>query len=137
MSTLNNASTVLLNRDTGDVSEPAVLTQQMTIMAQGLEDTDEVTLWLVQLSSFDAPQCSCPPGKVTLPQVMSENQLMCCGQPVVLTPEQPFVIVDAPLGWRLRAKWNISVPTTQVVSFRYTNTPNVNDRMRGCPCGGE
>ena len=51
--------------------------------------------------------------------------------------KQPFVIVDAPLGWRLRAKWNISVPTTQVVSFRYTNTPNVNDRMRGCPCGGE
>lgn len=129
--------TILLNRDTGDTSQAHDIGQQLTIVAQGLEDTDEVTVWLVQLSRFEMPPCSCPPGKVLMPSVLSETQLRCCGEPIVLTADMPYVILDAPQGWKFRVKWNVANPTTQVVSFEQTNTQNVNDRMRGCPCGGE
>lgn len=133
---MNTNPKLLLGRDTGPVSGTVDIVDQMTITALGLEDTDEVTLWLVQITKLEQLPCACPPGKVQLPTVGSEVQMTCCGQPITLSVDRPFVIVDAPIGWRLRVKWNVDLVTTQAVSYARTNTHNVNDRMRGCPCEG-
>ena len=62
------------------------------------------------------------------------GQLSCCGEPVVLSRDRPFVVLDAPQGSKLRARLETTLQDTQVVWFQNTATTNVNDRLRGCPC---
>lgn len=126
---------ILINRLTaGGVSETFEATSQITVTALGLEPGDEVSFWIVLLTDMQRDPCSCPPGRVVLPEVLDEVQLTCCGEEVLLTRDNPFVIIDAPLNQLMRAKLFTSLPSTQLVYFNFTNTQNVNDRLRGCPC---
>jgi hypothetical protein len=126
---------ILINRLTADgISETFEATSQITVTALGLEDGDTVSFWIVLLTDMQRDPCSCPPGRVTLPQVLDEVPLQCCGEPVLLTRDNPFVIIDAPLNQLMRAKLVTALPSTQLVYFNFTNTHNVNDRLRGCPC---
>lgn len=127
---------LLVNRDTLDgVSGTFEITNQITIHAQGLEPGDEVTIWLVQLTDPTLDPCSCPPGRVELPSVLDETQLLCCDIPVTLTRERPFVVLNEPQGIHLRVKLAlVGAHSTQRVYYVHSNTQNVNDRLRGCPC---
>lgn len=116
-------------------SAPFVVTNQVTVVARGLEPGDEVTLWLVLMTEPMKDPCSCPPGQVVLPDVLDEVQLECCGEPIVLTRERSWAIIDSPQQTPIRAKLAlVGAPSTQSVYLNDTNTANVNDRMRGCPC---
>lgn len=128
----------LINKDTAEgISETFSLERQITLMAYGLEDTDYVSINMVQLTRFQPAPCVCPPGNVVMPDVLGEWPLTCCGTEVRLTMDQPFAILDAPLGVRFRVKLeNGGTPiSTQLVGYYETDTHNVNDRLRGCPCG--
>lgn len=126
----------LISRDTiSGVSPPFEIREQITVVALGLEPLDVVTFWLVLQTTPVRDPCACPPGQVVLPAVLDEVQLRCCGTPVVLTRANPFVVLDAPQGITMRAKLATITPSTQSVVYQETNTANVNDRMRGCPCG--
>lgn len=118
-----------------EVSAPFVVTSQVTVVARGLEPGDEVTLWLVLMTEPVRDPCACPPGQVVLPAVLDEVPHECCGEPVVLTRERSWAIIDSPQQTPIRVKWNLAgAPSTQSVYLSDTNTANVNDRMRGCPC---
>jgi hypothetical protein len=126
----------LINRDTiSGVSPTFEIREQITIVALGLEPLDVVTIWLVLQTTPVRDPCACPPGQVVLPAVLDEVQLRCCGTPVELTRNSPFVVLDAPQGITMRAKLATLTPSTQSVVYQETSTANVNDRMRGCPCG--
>lgn len=133
--TIRNQRTFLIDRLTlGGVSTPFDLIDQVTVQAMGLHAGDEVHLEIVLLSDMTPPACACPPGRPTLPAVIDAVPLSCCGEPVVLSRDQPFVVLDAPQGSKLRARLETTMQDTQVVWFQNTATPNVNDRLRGCPC---
>lgn len=135
---------MLISRDTLDgVSTPFEVIDQITVYAFGLEATQRVAFYMVGLSEVLKASCGtgCPP-LVTLPTVIDEMQLKCCGEPIYLTRDQPWVVIDSPQSVKIRAKLedelgDPQVPAVQTfVGFRPTNTVNVNDRMRGCACAG-
>ena len=128
--------TVLIDRNTvSGESQTFEIVRQITVHAQGLEPGDVVNFYMVQLTDLTYDPCSCPPNRVELPKVLDEEVLRCCGVPIALTREHPFVIMDAPQGVLLRAKLTYAgVHSTQRVYFVESNTQNVNDRLRGCPC---
>ena len=111
------------------ISDTFEITSQVTITALGLEPEDQVTIWLTLLSEPLKGDCPCPPAMVQLPQVLDEVQLTCCGTPVVLSRQNPFVVLDAPQGIKLRAKLNSPVLTTQRVLLRETTSKPI-----GCQC---
>lgn len=123
------------------VSEPFEVAKQVTVYAYNLQPGEQVAFYLVALSELVKSACgNCPPA-VTLPTVVDEMQLECCGEPVILTRAQPWVIIDSPQAAKIRAKLETSggtavVPNNQLVVYNETNTLNVNDRMRGCACAG-
>lgn len=125
---------VLLSKDTSDISQPVTLKSQLTFVAFGLEGTDEVSFEVVLLSAPLQAGCQCPPGQVVMPSVAQSFPLTCCGEPIKLTESNPFVIIDAPQGFMLRALWNVLPTEGQVVMCEETATPNLNGRLRGCPC---
>jgi hypothetical protein len=126
----------IITRDTiNGISLPFEITHQITVVALGLEPLDVVTFWLVLQTTPLYNPCACPPGQVVLPAVLDEVQYRCCGVPIELTRANPFVVLDAPQGVTMRAKLVTLTPSTQVVSYQETTTLNVNDRLRGCPCG--
>lgn len=108
---------------------------QLTVFALGLEPTDSVTFFIVALSQFIPAPCVCPPFNVTLPAVIDEMPLRCCADPVTLTRDRPWVVLDAPQMIKIRAKVNATLPlTTQIVAYEPTATPYPSDFMRGCAC---
>ena len=134
---------VLINRNvlTG-ISQPfEVGEEQVTVYAYRLEPGQRVSFEIVALSELIKTACgNCPPA-VTLPAVVDAMELQCCGEPIILTREQPWVIIDSPQGAKIRARLETSVgvivvPTDQLVVYNKTTTTNVNDRMRGCACAG-
>ena len=124
----------LLSKDTGDISQPFTIKSQVTVVAFGLEGDDEVTFEVVLLSTALQPSCQCPPGQVVMPSVAAAFPLDCCGTPIKLTAERPFVVLDAPQGFPLRAAWNVLPSEGQIVMYEETNTPNLTARLNGCPC---
>ena len=135
----NNSPNILISRTRLDgVSDTFEILSQITVYALGLQPGDVVSFYVTLVSDIVRSACVCPPGVVVLPGVADEVQHTCCGVPVTLTPEKPFVILDAPQGIRMRAKLTQFDPneplSTQVVWYNNTNTANVNDRLRGCPC---
>lgn len=135
---------MLISRDTLDgVSVPFEVADQVTVYAFGLEPTQRVAFYMTGLSEVMKASCGtgCPPS-VTLPTVVDEMQLACCGAPIYLTRAQPWVIIDSPQAVKIRAKLESSLGAPQVpeaqtfIGYRPTNTANVNDRMRGCACAG-
>lgn len=125
---------VLLSKDTGDTSLPIALKSQLTIAAFGLTNTDEVTFEVVILTDPLKASCQCPPGQVILPSVAQSFPLDCCGTAITLTPARPFVVLDTPQGFLIRASWNVLPTDGQIVMYEETNTPNLNSRLNGCPC---
>lgn len=136
-------SGVLITRTVLDgVSSPFEVADQITVSAYSLGPTDRVRFYIVGLSEVLKAACGCPPGAVQLPSVIDEMPLNCCGNPIELTRQQPWVVIDSPQGVKLRAKLEDSsgsplVPTDQLVVYKATNTRHVNDRMRGCACAEE
>lgn len=110
--------------------------QQLTITGFGLQSGDEVQFEMVHVPALNPDMCACPPGRVDLPSVAAVTPLMCCGTPQVLTPDNPVVIIDSPQRTLLRAVLVAADPENVWVWAVETDTPNLNDRMRGCPCGG-
>ena len=124
------------------VSEPFEVSKQVTVNAYNLQVGQRVSFYIVALSELIKSACgNCPPA-VTLPTVVDEMPLLCCGERIVLTRDNPWVIIDSPQGTKIRAKLEtassgeVVVPTDQLVVYNETNTENVNDRMRGCACAG-
>lgn len=136
---MSNASpNILITRNHLDgVSDTFQINSQVTIYALGLQPGDVVSFYTCLISDLVRAACVCPPGNVVLPAVIDEVQLTCCGEPVILTPDKPFVVLDAPQGVRMRAKLTQFDPneplSTQIVWFNVTNSA-INDRLRGCPC---
>lgn len=138
-------NTALITKNTlSGVSEPFEITEdlkQITVNAYNLGAAERISFYVVALSELVKSACgNCPPA-VQLPTVVDEMPLLCCGERITLTRSQPWVILDAPQGTKLRAKLEnnagtVLVPTTQLVVWNKTNTANVNDRMRGCACEG-
>lgn len=126
----------LIDKDTvSGVSDPFEIDIQVTVMALGLEPLDTVTFSIVQLSDPARVACECPPAAVVFPSIIDDIPLTCCGEPITLSRTRPYVILDAPQGAKIRATLNTNAPPdTQFVFYTVTNTQNVNDRMRGCPC---
>lgn len=123
----------LLSKDTGDVSQPITLKNQLTVVAFGLMDDDEVIFEVVLLSDPIKASCECPPGQVVMPNVAQAFPLNCCeGGAIKLTPTNPFVILDAPQGFLIRASWNVLPTSGQIVLYEETNTPNLSNCLRGC-----
>lgn len=123
------------------LSDTFETTGQITVYAYGLGVNERVAFSIVALSEFIRTACgNCPPA-VTLPAVVDEMPLECCGDPIYLTRSRPWVIIDSPQHAKLRAQLETTtgtpvVPTGQVIGYRETNTNNVTDRMRGCACSG-
>lgn len=128
---------VLINELTANgISQPFALDRQVTLYAMGLGANDQVHLQLVLMSDLIPAPCVCPPGRVTLPSVIDAVPLSCCGEPIILSRERPYVVLDAPRGSHLRAVLNDgdADADTQRVWWVPTDTVNVTDSMRGCPC---
>lgn len=139
-----STTTTLINANSLDgVSPTFEVMDQVTVYAYGLEPDQRVAFYMVALSEMIRSACGpgCPP-MVQLPAVTDEMQLLCCGDPIYLTRDQPWVIIDSPQKAKLRAKLEDALGVPQVpavqtlVTFRVTNTNHVNDRMRGCACAG-
>jgi hypothetical protein len=124
----------LINKDTiSGVSETFEIASQATFVALGLEPGDTITFFLVLLSEALRPACPCPPYAVTFPSIVDEVPLLCNGEPITLSRDNPFVVLDAPQGFKLRAKLNATVPyTTQILLMNELTTTAINDRLRGC-----
>lgn len=105
---------------------------QVTVAALGLQPGDEVTFELVFTPAIQPDLCACPPGIVELPSVAAATPLVCCGQTVTLSPDQPFVVLDTPQGMRVRGVLDSQDPSNIWVWAINTKTPNVTDRLRGC-----
>lgn len=136
-----NQTPLISSNQLDGVSTTFEIRKEVTVHAQGLEPGDEVEFWIVQLTDPVRDPCACPPGVVTLPSVMDEVPLLCCGDRVILTRERPYVVLDGPQGVYLRAKLTgtdgdpfIGPMTTQRVYFVESESRHINDRMRGCAC---
>lgn len=119
------------------ISDPFEISNQITVYAFGLEPDDVIEFYILSITRPEINPCACPPGNVVLPAIDDELQLKCCGVPITLSRDNPYVIMDTPQGAKLRAKLVApAAPSTQLVIYKETNTQNVNDRLRGCPCAG-
>ena len=133
--------TVIIDKDTLDgLSQPFEVPagEQRMVVAYGLADPDdEVAFELVKLSKFAPAPCQCPPGRVQLPAVIWWASLRCCGEPIRLTAEQPYVVIDNPQEILIRARLTLggeTLPEDVEVHLQTVAVSNLNDRMRGCPC---
>lgn len=108
--------------------------RQITAIAFGLQAGDEITFQAVHVPAIDPDTCACIPHNVELPSVAAHFPLMCCGKEVKLTKDHPYVILDAPQRTLLRAIRNVADPDIVVAWVVETDTPDLNDRLRGCPC---
>lgn len=128
---------ILIDKDTvSAVSQPFEVTTQLTIFAAGLAGSDYVELEVVAITPARRPSGDCPPYPVVLPTVSWSAPLKCCGDPIRLTPDQPFILLDHPQATKLRARLVTSDVgwTDKVVWFEVTKVEHPNDRMRGCSC---
>lgn len=127
--------TLLIDNDTvGAVSLPFTVPVggQITVFALGLAGTDYVEFEIVLYSDPMNHGCACPPlvfeplaPELTAPLVTASGALR-------LTPERPYVILDAPQGVPLRARFVGESPVvSQQVWFENTNTPTPTEFMRG------
>lgn len=108
--------------------------KQVTVFAFGLEAGDYIEFELVYVPTASGDPCECVPFQAELPQVGATAPLMCCSGRIRLTNTTPFVIIDAPQSVGIRAVLTAADPTAVVAWLEETDTPNVTDRLRGCPC---
>jgi hypothetical protein len=117
-------------------SSSFAIARQVTVFGMGLVSGDTIRFEMLYIPTFRGDPCECPPLQGELPQVSAVATLTCCGEPVEITADRPFVVLDAPQGVLLRAVLNASDPTSVVSWLAETNTLNVSDTLRGCPCAG-
>lgn len=106
---------------------------QQTVVAVGLEAGDMVQFEIVVVNKL-IPGDPCCPGPVRLPTIEAMVPLMCCGERITLTPERPYVVIDAPQGSLLRAILTSDSVQVPLVWTTRTTTPNPSGYHRGCPC---
>lgn len=105
--------------------------QQLTVVATGLQDGDTVEFEIVVVNKL-VPGDPCCPGPVSLPTVIENTPLMCCGERITLTNKRPYVIIDAPQGSVLRAI--LTSDEVPLVWATRTSTPYPSGYQRGCSC---
>lgn len=108
---------------------------QLTVVAVGLQEGDEVTFQIVHVPTIDLDDCACVPSIAVMPSVAAYTDLMCCGEKITLTVDNPHIILDSPQRMLMRAVLVAEEPDSVFVWALETNTPNVTDRLRGCACG--
>lgn len=129
--------TLLFSRDSvTPYSRVFMVRKQVTVVALGLAEGQAIQFRMVQLKS-GPPVCPCPPLNVQLPDVQFSAPLTCCGDPIELTDVNPYVIIDAPQGVNIQAQYLTTTEQPNFVAevwYTESNTQDVNDRQRGCPC---
>lgn len=129
--------TVLIDRNTVDyTSQPFEVGTQVTVYASNLAGDDYVEFEIVTITPARSVECGCPPFPVVMPSINWSSSLRCCGEPIRLTAEQPFVLIDHPQAAKIRARLVTSEVgwTDKTVWFEPTAVYFPNDRMRGCAC---
>lgn len=130
--------TVLIDQDTvGGVSLPFTVPfgGQLTIFALGLSEEEAVEFEIVRYADPMNNGCACPPlvFEPVAPQLVAP--LQSCNGVLQLTSDRPFLILDAPQGVPIRARFVGPAPVVgQQVWFENTNTPTPTDYMRGYDC---
>lgn len=128
---------ILFNKDSETpYSDVFTVTNQVTVVGLGFENPDDYVKFNIVKLSASKPLCPCPPYLVETPNVVASAPLLCCGEEVRVSLANPFVIIDAPQKVTIQAVYvsAISGSNYAEVGWSDTNTANVNDRMRGCPC---
>lgn len=108
--------------------------KQVTITAMGLQAGDDIGFEMVYVPSLNPDECSCPPIPAVLPSVAASESLQCCGSPIQLTSGAPVIVLDVPQRTLLRAVLTAADPSSVWAWATDTNTPDLNDRLRGCGC---
>lgn len=97
----------IITQLTGPISEPFQIPVggQVTLLAQGLQATDRVIVEVVTTTSSAQGMDVCCPGPVALPEVATAVPLRCRnGARAMLTPQYPWLVLDAPQDVELRAR---------------------------------
>lgn len=130
--------TLLIDNDTVDgVSLPfsVPVGGQLTVFALGLAAGEYVEFEVVRYASPMNNGCVCPP--LVFEPIAPEltTLLQSCAGPLQLTPDRPFLILDAPQAVPLRVRFVGANPVvSQRVWMEVTNTPTPTDYMRGYDC---
>lgn len=91
----------------GPISEPFKIAvgQQITLVAQGLQNTDRVVVEVITTTPSAPGMDPCCPGPVALPEVATAEPLRCRnGARAILTASHPWLVLDAPQDVELRAR---------------------------------
>ena len=113
------------------VGEPFKLEQQITVTAIGLAPGETIQFEVVT-GDLQA-QCNVPCGTVPGLIVKKSVPLACGnGMPVAMTPNNPVIVVQAPVGQYIRAIFSGTNPSSTVVTYDKTSVAHVTDLMRGC-----
>lgn len=104
---------------------------QVTVSALGLQPGDVISFELVFTPAIQPDFCASPPCTVDLPSVAAATPLIVRGTKVTLTAGNPFVVMDAPQGMRVRAVMEEGDQSQIWVWATKTQTPNVTDNLRG------
>ena len=133
---LFDASSVALDSPT------FILDKQITVIATGMAPNDYITFEILQLQSGDPLKlCGCRIIESSNAVIDLAKPLTCsmCGpevnsQEVRLTALGTFVIIDAPQGTLMRAIYHGTGIDDGTVKawFNNSETPDLNDAMRGC-----
>lgn len=117
-----------------EVSPSFWINSQLTVVAFGLAEEDEITFEAVAVPAPLADPCKCPPSKVSMPSVADRFPLQCCGEDIKITSDRPYVILDAPQHITLRAVLHSKHPELIRAWAATTNTPNLSQWQKGCGC---
>lgn len=113
------------------------VTGQKTIVALGFEDEEQEIVFRIVDMEAAQTKCPCPPRVVTAPEVDKSAALTCCGEIIRLNINQPYVIIDAPQHIAIQAVYVTTATSPEYKATVWaidTDTKNVTERMRGCPC---
>lgn len=134
---------ILFDANSSALDSPVFLLEnQLTVIATGMAPDDYITFEVLQLLSGDpAKLCGCRLTAASNATIELVKPLTCsmCGpevnsQEVRLTDNNTFVILDTPQGALLRAIYHGTGVDdgTAKVWYNTSDTPDLNDAMRGC-----
>lgn len=108
---------------------------EVTAVALGLVgDEDYVHFEMVYAPGIKPDSCDCPPVEYQPPVVTNKAILQFDGKPVVLTPDNPVAVLNAPQGQPMRAVRHINDDNDKAM-FRLTisdtKTSCVNEHLLG------
>lgn len=139
-------SVILFSSDSTNLDSPTFELQgQRTVVAVGMMPGDFITFEIVRvIAGARSTVCGCRINEAEQAMIEGTEPLICPNtcpgdedpQLVTLTAENPIVILDRPQNTLLRAIYNGTGVDNQTVTAWAveSNTPNLTDAMRGCPC---